>query len=77
VFLERSRAAVEAIRENLHTLGIEDRASVVVGKVLASLGRQTADIVFLDPPYRAALSAVRSGGYAWDAAAGADTQAGG
>ncbi|MGA2136680.1 MAG: 16S rRNA (guanine(966)-N(2))-methyltransferase RsmD [Bryobacteraceae bacterium] len=51
VFLERSRAAVEAIRENLHTLGIEDRASVVVGKVLASLGRQTADIVFLDPPY--------------------------
>ena len=39
------------IRENLHALGIEARASVVAGKVLVSLPRQAADIVFLDPPY--------------------------
>jgi len=51
VFLERSRAAAGVIRENLHMLEIEDRAGVVVGKVLASLARHAADIVFLDPPY--------------------------
>ncbi len=54
VFLESSRKAVETIRENLHGLGLEARASVVAGKVLASLARQPADIVFLDPPYDAA-----------------------
>jgi len=51
VFLEISRRAVDLIRENLHALGIEARAGVVTGKVLASLARQQADIVFLDPPY--------------------------
>jgi 16S rRNA (guanine966-N2)-methyltransferase len=51
IFLERSRPAAEVIRENLHVLKIEDRASVVVGKVLASLARHAADIIFLDPPY--------------------------
>ena len=51
VFLENGRRAVEAIRENLHALGIEERASVVVGKAAVSLARQPADIVFLDPPY--------------------------
>lgn len=51
VFLERSRQAVEVIRENLHALGIEGRARVVAGKVLVSLSSQPADIVFLDPPY--------------------------
>jgi 16S rRNA (guanine966-N2)-methyltransferase len=51
VFVESGRRAVEAIRENLHALGIEERASVVTGKVTAALGRMEADIVFLDPPY--------------------------
>ena len=51
IFLESSRGALEAIRENLHALGIEDRALVVAGPVLATLARQQADIVFLDPPY--------------------------
>ncbi len=51
VFLENGRRAVEAIRENLHALGIAERASVVVGKAAVSLGRQPADIAFLDPPY--------------------------
>jgi 16S rRNA G966 N2-methylase RsmD len=51
VFVESGRRAVEAIRENLHALGIEGRASVVAGKVVAALGRQAGDIVFMDPPY--------------------------
>jgi 16S rRNA (guanine(966)-N(2))-methyltransferase RsmD len=51
VFVEISRRAVDAIRQNLRALGIEGRASVVAGKAVAALGRQSADIVFLDPPY--------------------------
>ena len=51
IFLERSRRAVEAIRENLHALGIENRTQVVSGAALAKLAGQPADIAFLDPPY--------------------------
>jgi 16S rRNA (guanine966-N2)-methyltransferase len=54
IFLERSRGAVEVIRENLHALGIENRAQVVQGSVLTMLARhpgQQVDIAFLDPPY--------------------------
>lgn len=53
VFLENNRRAVEVIRENLHSLALEGRARVVAGKVAAALGRQAADIVFMDPPYEA------------------------
>jgi 16S rRNA (guanine(966)-N(2))-methyltransferase RsmD len=66
VFVENGRRAVEAIRENLHALGIEGRASVVAGKVVAALGRLEGDIVFMDPPYemeaeyRAALGVARA-----------------
>jgi 16S rRNA (guanine966-N2)-methyltransferase len=38
VFVESGRRAVEAIRENLHALGIEGRASVVAGKVVDGAG---------------------------------------
>ena len=51
IFIERSRRAVEAIRENLHALGIENRARVGSGAALTTLAGQPADIVFLDPPY--------------------------
>jgi 16S rRNA (guanine(966)-N(2))-methyltransferase RsmD len=52
VFVESGRRAVEAIRENLHLLGIEGRANVVAGKVVAALGWvEGVDIVFMDPPY--------------------------
>jgi 16S rRNA (guanine(966)-N(2))-methyltransferase RsmD len=49
--LERNRAALEAIRENIASLAIGSRATLVPGPVLTTLARQTADIVFLDPPY--------------------------
>jgi len=51
LFLERSRAALGALRGNLASLGLEARATVVAGPVLLTLPRCRADIVFLDPPY--------------------------
>jgi 16S rRNA (guanine(966)-N(2))-methyltransferase RsmD len=50
-FLERGRAALDAIRENLASLGLESRATVVPGGALGSLTRHASGIVFLDPPY--------------------------
>ena len=50
-FLERNRAALDAIRQNLASLGLERRATVVAGPVLVTVSRHRADIVFLDPPY--------------------------
>uniref|UniRef100_Q01NW0 Putative methyltransferase n=1 Tax=Solibacter usitatus (strain Ellin6076) TaxID=234267 RepID=Q01NW0_SOLUE len=51
-FLEKNRAALDAIRENLASLKAERRATVYAGAVLVTLERcRTADIVFLDPPY--------------------------
>ena len=50
-FLERNRAALDAIRENLAALQLEARGSVIAGPVLLSLAKCRADIVFLDPPY--------------------------
>ncbi len=50
-FLERSRAAVETIRENLAVLKAEARATVAPGMALLTLPRHRADIIFLDPPY--------------------------
>jgi 16S rRNA (guanine966-N2)-methyltransferase len=50
-FLESNRQALDAIRENLASLGLEARATVMPGGVLASLTRHASGIVFLDPPY--------------------------
>jgi 16S rRNA (guanine966-N2)-methyltransferase len=51
IFVEKNRAAVEVIRENLASLGLNNRAEVYTGKTVAVLERLTADVVFLDPPY--------------------------
>jgi 16S rRNA (guanine966-N2)-methyltransferase len=50
-FLERHRRALEAIRQNLASLNLEARATVVPGPALLAIPRYPADIVFLDPPY--------------------------
>jgi 16S rRNA (guanine(966)-N(2))-methyltransferase RsmD len=50
-FLECDRVALAAIRENLASLGLEPRATVVAGPVLRALPQYRAAIVFLDPPY--------------------------
>ena len=51
IFVEKNRAAVDVIRENLASLGLEGRAEVFTGRVAPVLERAQADLVFLDPPY--------------------------
>ena len=51
IFLEKSRKAVDVIRENLAALGVLDRAKVAQGSVHLLLAANPGDIVFLDPPY--------------------------
>lgn len=51
IFVERSRAHAEILRGNLQALGIASRAQVFVGKASDVLTHQTADVIFLDPPY--------------------------
>ena len=50
-FLERDRRALDTIRKNLASLGVERQATVLAGKVLVTLDRCPGGIVFLDPPY--------------------------
>jgi 16S rRNA (guanine966-N2)-methyltransferase len=51
VFIERAKPAIAVLRDNLHTLGLENRSRVVQGKATLWLDKFPADIVFLDPPY--------------------------
>jgi 16S rRNA (guanine966-N2)-methyltransferase len=51
VFIEKNRAAVEVIHENLATLGLQRRAEVFSSKAATVLERVRAEIAFLDPPY--------------------------
>jgi 16S rRNA (guanine(966)-N(2))-methyltransferase RsmD len=53
IFIEKHFSAARVIRENLASLAIEDRATVVQKGVIAALPRFQADIYFLDPPYTA------------------------
>jgi 16S rRNA (guanine(966)-N(2))-methyltransferase RsmD len=66
IFIEKNGRALEALRVNLKSLGIEERA--VVSRVLRK--EDAADIAFIDPPYHLegeylstleALSAARCG----------------
>lgn len=54
IFIEKSRAAADVIRENLVALQLEARAEVFTSKAAAVLERARADIAFLDPPYELA-----------------------
>jgi 16S rRNA (guanine(966)-N(2))-methyltransferase RsmD len=51
IFIERSRPAVQVLRDNLRSLGLEARAQVIHGGVATYLGSLRGDIYFLDPPY--------------------------
>jgi 16S rRNA (guanine966-N2)-methyltransferase len=50
-FVERDRAAVAAIDENIATLGLRDRTTVRVGDAITAAPRIDADLAFADPPY--------------------------
>ena len=72
VFVDSSREAAAAIRDNLRVLGLQERAEVIVAGVeraLAALRARGAlfDLVFVDAPYRddssaAVLSSLARGG---------------
>jgi len=56
-FVESSGAAAEAIRKNLHSLGIVDGFKIVQQELPHAFWRMerdrvAADVVFIDPPYR-------------------------
>jgi 16S rRNA (guanine(966)-N(2))-methyltransferase RsmD len=53
VFVETNFAAAKVIQENLVSLGIEKRATIVRRPSAAALSQFEADIYFLDPPYAA------------------------
>src|SRR5262249_49821233 len=67
VFIKQNRGAVNVISENLKSLGVEPRALVLQGKATALMGKLSADMVFIDPPYRleheyaAALNRLKGG----------------
>lgn len=52
-FVERERAALVVVQDNLSATGLEERARVVGGDVRAHLaaGRDDHDLVLLDPPH--------------------------
>ncbi len=50
-FVERDRAALRALKENLATLGLEGVSRVIVGDALVALPTLAVDLVFADPPY--------------------------
>jgi 16S rRNA (guanine966-N2)-methyltransferase len=54
IFIERSKAATEVIRQNLRALNLTHRAEVLQGRVLQYLPHRRAQIVFIDPPYEEA-----------------------
>jgi 16S rRNA (guanine966-N2)-methyltransferase len=64
IFIEKDRAAVNLIRSNLASLGVDAKARVIRGPAAIHLAGLDADIVFIDPPYpkeheyRAAMEAL-------------------
>ena len=51
IFIERQKPALSLLRENLESLGLLARATVVSAPALRELDKHPAGIVFLDPPY--------------------------
>ncbi len=59
VFLEDSAAAMRVLRDNVTSLGVQDRARILEGAAVPTLRRLAREglqpaIVFLDPPYQEA-----------------------
>jgi 16S rRNA (guanine966-N2)-methyltransferase len=54
IFVEKNRAAVEVIHQNLAALGLASRAEVFTSKATTILERVRVDIAFMDPPYEMA-----------------------
>ena len=51
-FIERDREALEVLRENLETLGLVEKSTIVRGDVLTNIALvRNASLVLADPPY--------------------------
>ena len=51
-FVERDKAALATLRENIRTLGVEQRSTVIAGDATTGAAAPSrADIVIADPPY--------------------------
>ncbi|MDQ3543378.1 MAG: 16S rRNA (guanine(966)-N(2))-methyltransferase RsmD [Actinomycetota bacterium] len=50
-FVEKDRAALSAIHDNIATLGVSGRTRVVSGDALVMAKGLTVDVAFADPPY--------------------------
>jgi 16S rRNA (guanine(966)-N(2))-methyltransferase RsmD len=59
IFIEKSRAALRALQENIAALGIKERCEVYPDSASTIITRFEADIVFLDPPYPREVEYVR------------------
>ena len=59
IFIEKSRAAMRALQENVAALGIKERCEVCADSASSVITRFEADIVFLDPPYPREMEYVR------------------
>lgn len=57
VFVERGRAAVSCIRENLKRTRLEENSRILAADVMNALkelnGQETFSCIFMDPPYQA------------------------
>ena len=51
IFIENNRKAIRIIQQNLHSLDLYLRSTVIRGPASDNLRRFHPDIVFLDPPY--------------------------
>ncbi|MEX1105869.1 MAG: 16S rRNA (guanine(966)-N(2))-methyltransferase RsmD [Ilumatobacteraceae bacterium] len=52
IFVERDRAALQALRDNIAALGITDRCIVVTSDVIAWVpAMRGVDLALIDPPY--------------------------
>ena len=55
-FVDSDHRSIQCIQDNLRTLKLEDKATLLKGDVLAILNRleemkKTYDIIYIDPPY--------------------------
>ena len=62
IFVERDRAMLRVLAQNLHELGLQERATIVARDVVAALrgpgmGAGRVDLALVDPPYRSGAQA--------------------
>jgi len=56
-FVDRDRTSIALVKANVGTCGVEERSVILCSDYGSAIGRihDRADIVFLDPPYKAGL----------------------